>query len=165
MQLFTILCCRLDRRSLYLLWYTNDTDGVVTDKQGRIVIRSDAEELLRYAATAGISAEPGEPYLYDLDLIAQWIHTGDIGLIDCNQFNSAWNLFSDISTSINGGFDPDRKLTNDLYNKLFWGCNLPAVTPEGERYHPSWSEDEIQLLSWIFQQGVTMFRDEIACAS
>jgi len=46
------------------------------------------------------------------------------------------------SGSVEGGFDEDKALTQKIYNKLFWGSNLPAVTPKGRYYEPIWPRRE-----------------------
>jgi hypothetical protein len=44
-----------------------------------------------------------------------------------------------------------------IYDKLFWGNNLPLITPEGERYLPEWSADEVQSLAQILASGLDLF--------
>jgi hypothetical protein len=45
-----------------------------------------------------------------------------------------------------------------IYDKLFFGNNLPAITPAGVSYEPVWSHDEIETLSRIYRLGLTGLR-------
>ncbi len=70
-------------------------------------------------------------------------------------------LFADVSSSIDGGFDADRKLTQKIYDKLFWGCNLPIVTPEGEHYHPAWTKRELTIMHDVPGSGLKLFQGSV----
>lgn len=37
-------------------------------------------------------------------------------------------------------------LLENVYDKIFWGNNLPAMTPEGESYQPNWKIEELEAL-------------------
>ncbi|MEO9591714.1 hypothetical protein [Rhodopirellula bahusiensis] len=45
-----------------------------------------------------------------------------------------------------------------LNEKLFYGSNLPAITPKGEQYSPEWSDTDIFKLKFVFNGGAEMFR-------
>jgi hypothetical protein len=44
------------------------------------------------------------------------------------------------------------------YDKLFWGNNLPVVTPPGEFYVPAWSDEELAELHRILSDGMRLIR-------
>lgn len=144
----------------YLIWYSNEQDGVFVDAKGKVPSFASVENLLSYAETRGIIVELEEPHLHNLDLLVRWLKKPDAKSVSCNEFNNAWNLFSDVSASINGNFDSDKKLTQKIYDKLFWGCNLPAVTPEGKQYH-HWTKRELQLMHDVLLTGVEMFEQAV----
>jgi hypothetical protein len=50
------------------------------------------------------------------------------------------------------GYTDRRHLT--LYDKLFLGCNLPAMTPEGQRYDPMWSAEDCRKLAQLLRLGL-----------
>lgn len=149
---------RLDGKDSYLIWYSNAEDGVVTDPNGRVPSFRDAESLLSYAEGQGIDIDVGEPILHNLDVVAESLRRKDIELINCSEFNSTWNLFTDFSVSVNDSFDPEPHLTKQIYDKLFWGCNLPSITPEGKQYRPAWSERELQIMHEVLGSGMLMFK-------
>ncbi len=52
-------------------------------------------------------------------------------------------------------------MTNKIYDKLFWGCNIPALTPRGKKYIPLWSAREISIINKVLTEGVRIFRDSV----
>jgi hypothetical protein len=44
---------------------------------------------------------------------------------------------------------------------VFFGNNLPAMTPPGEHYVPEWDDEEIALLWRIIGQGVDLIRSSL----
>ena len=81
--------------------------------------------------------------------------------IDCAEFLAAWNLFEDISHSLKSTFDPDHALTQKIYDKLFYGNNLPVITPEGKFYIPLWTGRELVIIHHVMKTGLEMFRTHV----
>ncbi len=148
---------RLDRQDRYLIWYSNDTDGVVTDGQNRVPSFKTLADLHLYAEAHNLSILEESPSLHNLDVLAVWLKSPSKD-VDCKEFLSTWHLFQDVSASVKGDFDPDREQTTLIYYKLFWGNNLPTVTPEGEEYTPAWTEDELKKLYAVLGHGLDLFR-------
>ena len=42
-------------------------------------------------------------------------------------------------------------LLDKAYKKLFWGSNLPSITPNEKSYHPLWLQREISILNSEFK--------------
>jgi hypothetical protein len=154
---YYILWYRLDGLDKFLIWYTNDEDGVVL-RDGMMPVFSRQDDLHRYAAAQGITIKKEQPRLHDLDVVAKWIMCLSPEAIDCNEFNAAWNLFADVSEKTNSIFDKEKKLTKKIYNKLFWGMNLPSVTPNGKEYDPFWTKAEVKILHDVMTKGLDLFR-------
>lgn len=162
---------RLDNQNRYLIWYNmeeanEDLDGVVLDASGKIPCFVSLNALSVYAQAEKISIEQGEINLHNLDRVVKWFKikrskSEGPTAINCDEFLSAWNLFADVSRSINGDFDVDRDRTSKIYNKLFWGNNFPVFTPEGRCYVPLWSKDEKRIIREVMSQGLQMFRSNI----
>jgi hypothetical protein len=161
---YYILRYRLDGADSYLIWYTNEEDSVFVDEAGIVPSFKDTDTLLKYAVGRGIGLVPEEPKLHNLDVLERWLREKEEGLIDPDSFNGAWNLFADMSRSIGGGFDADRELTREIYDKLFWGCNLPVVTPKGKRYDPVWTKRELRAMREVLGSGMEMFRRSVKSA-
>src|SRR6185369_3943453 len=97
----------LDGQDRYLIWYTNEEDGILLRK-GEIPVFSGQDELIEYAASNAINLQAGEPRLHDLDIIATWLKCPNGKTVNCHAFNAAWNLFADLSRSVRGEFDPNK---------------------------------------------------------
>ena len=73
----------------------------------------------------------------------------------CDKALNMWNILSDVSASVGEAFPGDSRQgdVQDLYGKLFYGCNLPAVRGSGEEYCPVWDDNEKALFKSIMTDG------------
>lgn len=150
---------RLDGAERFLLWFTGDHDGVVTDADGRVPAFVSNDDLRVFADNLGIEVVEETPILHDLDAIRNWLRDPRPTNVNCQAVLAAWNLFIDVAHSVADGVS-FLKIDHELdvvYEKAFWGNNLPAVTPEGESYHPLWSLEEMQGLVKLLAQGLELF--------
>ena len=132
---YYLYSCQLDKRKFYFIWFSDETDGVFIESDGKIPIFEDLRQILKYAQLQNIFIKKGNASFLDLDKVEYSIKQ-DVFEVNCVDFLNAWNLLKDVSYSIKSNFDFNRKITNKIYEKLFWGNNLPAVTPERESYEP-----------------------------
>lgn len=164
---------RLDNADGYLLWYTDDStdsaecDGVLLDGQGRLLTFCHLAELHDCAVRLGLSVEPEvNPEPLDLDVVQRWLEAASKSMVDCETFLEAWNLFSDLAATVQGGLAHiDERNEDSIYNKLFWGNNLPALTPPGKHYKPTWTKSEVGRLRKVLRRGMRLFPDRLAMAS
>ncbi len=152
---------RLDEKDSYLIWFTGDVDGVFLDSHGRVPAFRSEVELDNYAVARKVAVVSGEVILHDLDKVLQWLKKPDRVDPDCDQTLAAWNMFDDVFRSLGKAFSSKTPLENKVYDKLFYGNNLPAITPEGEHYEPAWSSQEIALISQAMELGFKQFRVSI----
>jgi len=152
---------RLDDSDAFLIWYTDEKDGVIVDADEKVPSFQNTEDLLSFADSRDLPVSVEAPILHDLDFVAEWLKKEDIEPVDCQNFLAAWNLFDDVSRSVGGSFDADRKLTKKIYEKLFWGNNLPSVTPEGKSYHPAWTKRELKIIREVLGSGLSLFRNSV----
>lgn len=152
---------RLDDIDAYLIWFSNDQDGVVVQPDGSVPSFPNESTLCAYTVTYQLPIKEGQPILHNLDVVSRWLHRTLSADIDCDQFLMAWNLFSDISNSIGGEFNADHARTYPVYEKLFWGNNLPALTPAGKQYTPAWTDNEVLLLRETLAVGLALFRSVV----
>jgi hypothetical protein len=149
---------RLDGIERFVIWYQNDTDGVLTDEQGKIPTFSSAESAMAFVKKRGLMDAQCASFTLNLD----WISADEPTDIDCVETLNAWNFFADVSNSVadraHEFFALDKR-PSQLYDKVFWGNNLPAVTPIGERYEPSWSDGELSEIRAILRSGLTLFKE------
>lgn len=155
---YYVLWYLLDTTDSYLIWFSNDHDGVVVLAGGSVPCFADEASLHAYALRHQLRIEQETPILHDLDAVARWLNRRLAHELDGDVCLTAWNLFSDISDSIGSNFDSDRAKTSLIYDKLFLGHNLPAFTPGGEHYTPEWDDDEVLIIRQTLAHGLAMFR-------
>ena len=154
---YYVVECVLDGRSRFLLWYSNERDGVELDKGGAVLSASSCSEIRRRAGRAGMVVEDEAPARFDMDELSDWVAEPHppppVTLI-----GACWGLFADIAASIGRKFDEDRDATEDIYDKVFWAQNLPSVTPPNQRHTPVWSSSELSVLSDLMARGIQLVR-------
>lgn len=158
MRYFPLLY-RLNAQDRYLIWITNEKQSVVVDAEGLVPSFKDLVFLREYADLNHYSLESEEPGLHDLDWVATWTRS-PVAPSDCREALLAWNLFIDVAASVGDrgtNFEDLDSQRLAIYQKLFWGNNLPSVTPEGAKYVPEWSPDEIDSLAEILSLGLGLF--------
>lgn len=154
------LLYKLDGQERFLIWFSNDRDGVVV-RDGHVLSFSSHGALRGFAVQTGLALAEEPDGLHDLDWVQKWVSSPRADTIDCAAALVAWNLFGDVSLSLAGAgaafLELDRA-HDGLYDKLFAGNNLPAVTPPGEPSTPTWSDDEVTTLAAILAHGLALFR-------
>lgn len=84
--------------------------------------------------------------------------------MDCEYFLSMWNYASDICNSVEKRFwgDNKNKMITKVYDKVFWGSNLPAVTPDNESYTPYFNWAERLILKVLYRSFMRIFKEYLA---
>jgi hypothetical protein len=150
---------RLKGEDRYLVWITNESESVAVDCDGFIPSSASLADLREYAKLNHCELETAEPILHDLDWVALWT-ASPRRRVDCKKALAAWNLFGDVTNSIGDRGAAYKRLDaslNTIYRKLFWGNNLPSMTPEGEHFTPKWTPDEIRSMAKLLEAGLLMF--------
>lgn len=146
---------KLNSSVRYLIWYTDENDGFLS-KLSKPITFMDKNKLEQYANSETIRLE-SEFTIYDFNIIKKWIEN-TLAPIDCESILDVWNFFSDLLKSVNYTFKGDLDIDNtvDVYNKLFYGLNLPIMQKNGEQYNPNWDEKDIQKLKEILLDGILL---------
>jgi hypothetical protein len=162
---------RLDNKDRFLIWFTvdgagEDLDGVVLNQKGEILVFRSREEVFSYCDFGALEVERDYDCLHNFDVVIRWMKRKKskwfgATAIDCKEFLDTWNLFGDISRSLDGDFDSDRERTSKIYDKLFYGANPPAITPKGEHYTPYWPNKEKRIIRDVLSHGLQMFRNHL----
>jgi hypothetical protein len=155
---------RLDRIDRYVIWYSSDADGLVRHDE-RIVALPSAAALRDHAGQHGLTLETDAPALYDWDEIERWCARPAASDLVPDTFLSAWNMLLDARPSDRTAtlFDRVHRGSAELYNKLFRSNNLPAMTPAGAEYYPTWTAAEIRTLAKILGLGTAELRQQLGC--
>jgi hypothetical protein len=149
---------RLDGVHRIFLWDSGEdgSDQVVLDDTG-MVLEFPSESAAREARPPVghvLSSEPATHY--DFDTVQAWC-ASTAAPLDCATLLNAWNLLGDLPHTENLFTWADVR-AKGVYDKLFFGCNLPAITPRGEHYVPTWSRSEISALKRVLLLGLAEFR-------
>ena len=148
---------KLNGTERYLVWYSDETDGVLLALPERVATFQDLEALDRYLLHKGLNRDSDAPSHYDFDRLADWLDKPSAATVNCPFILDCWNMLSDATRSL-GSAAPSPSGTTDVCDKLFWGCNLPAVTPPGKHFTPEWSDGEIASISSVLSTGLKAFR-------
>ena len=134
----------------YAFWYTGDVDGFLLNGNKKIRCYKTENKAKLFAKREGYRLDD------EITLISTDIFQAlKMGKIDCNLVLTYWNLLSDAAHSVNCQFwgDDQDEDTQNIYKKLFYGCNLPAMKMNGEDYFPDWNEEERKRIVEIFENG------------
>jgi hypothetical protein len=143
-----------------VVWSSGDTDGLLRDGNGRVIVFPQPEVAFAYAGAMGIGVD-GDPYVgYDFDALAEWTRKPTVEAIDCPRFLDGWNFLADAlqGTDDDRRFRDAERIAAGVYDTLFWGCNLPSVTPAGKTFAPNWSTVAVEQLRAVFEAGIAALR-------
>lgn len=145
-------------QTLGLVWQTDDeahdegdTDGVLVHN-GQIVSARTHEDFTNLAGRHNLTLEAGNGDPQNLDGIEDLLQlpaSDDI----CTQLLNAWNLLGDIARSVSASLDDRGPEVDKCYDKLFYGNNIPCITPPGEHYSPHFNDHEQRLINDIMDRG------------
>lgn len=131
-----------------MLWDCEREPVFLTDKNGRLVFFGSLAELNEFAERNVIDLSE-EITAYDLDDTAVTAET-----LDCGEVINKWNIISDFALSSGLEFSGEDKSYNNIYNKLFFGCNLPAM--KHPHFIPEWSASEIVEINRVLSEGAAL---------
>jgi hypothetical protein len=147
-----------------MIWYGGESDGVLLSESDRIALFASRDELVRYATDRNLGLEAEVGIVYDFDDLSRWLANAVSETVDCEFLLNMWNMCADVAGSLGAGLE-EPEAAMPIYDKLFRGCNLPSMTPPGERFKPSWSVDEIAVMSDVLSGGLNVFRRAVGHAA
>lgn len=154
---YSVISCIQNQKTSFWIWYSSELylDGLLTDC-GRILSFSSPSQAEAYLAERGRALqEDAACPVYDFDWLQAFLQSG-LRETPCEKLLDFWNLFDDAAFSMQKEFLGNQKQYNKLYNKLFYGSNLPAIRREGEEYLPRWSQRERKTIRKILQNGLCL---------
>ena len=149
------VCYNLDGAERYFIWYSGETDGVLLALPGRVATFSNLDSLDRYLLESNLNRDLSEATRYDFGRLTQWLDKPYAATVDCTFLLDCWNMFTDVTRST-GLKTASHSGAKNVYDKLFWGCNL--LTPPGEHFSPEWSDSEIATIAGVLSDGLQAFR-------
>lgn len=156
---------RINGADTFVVWYQDERDGFVRRPDGKLIRARSLEGLIFVAAELGLSLVPDEPAKYDFDRLREWCLNATGAGVNCPEFLNAWNFFDDLAWLHDDGESDYAKLSRSAeqsYDKLFWGNNLPSMTPPGERFTPVWSAEELEYIRRVMEAGLKLVEAEVS---
>jgi hypothetical protein len=154
---------RLGSADHYVIWYSDDRDGLVREN-GRVATFPSLAELHAYALQRGLKLQAAEVAKYDWDSVEQWCDEPVASAVAVGPFLNAWNMVLDTLPPCDesGLFQHADGRNGALYEKLFRANNLPAMTAPGAEYYPVWTRAEVDALAQVLRLGITEVRHQLS---
>jgi hypothetical protein len=152
---------RIEGSYRWLLWYTNEIDGLHVDN-GRFPAFDSAESLAEYAAARGIVVNAGEAAVHDIDRVVEWLLRPAAPTIDSAQFLTVWNLLQDAARSAGSDLADRDDVANSAYEKLFRAGGPQWSSQSEDAGSQEWSPEEVQRIAQVLKLGLDLLRDRIA---
>ena len=125
------------------------------NEHSKMISFSNSISAHQFLSKHNLSTEDVPVPTYDFDNLEKWIAKGET-IDNCGELLNFWNMFSDAALSAGYTFMGDQKTDelNEIYDKLFYGCNI--LTPDTEdTYIPYWEKKQILLAKNVLQDGMT----------
>ncbi len=146
------------KKKYYNIWKTDLADEFET-KERKVILFESVDEAADYLSNKKLGFRSSEITTYDLDWFMGNCICSEYG--DCKTILLYWNMFSDMAKSVGTKFGGDDEKNNKIYDKLFFGNNLPTVTPDGKHYDPIWSNAERKSITAILSEGVEIVKKQL----
>ncbi len=144
-------------KKYYTLWYTSEKESFIIDEDN-LHIKSFSNigsvKIFAQQNNAILNDEITE-ILCDKTILFDWYN------INYNNILTFWNIISDIAITLNRKFlgDCNNEIITRSYNKLFYGCNLPAIKGKNDDFIPKWTKNEKEILLKVINDGLNILID------
>jgi hypothetical protein len=150
---------RLEGTRTFLAWVSADADHFLCRPDGRPLARPRLTDLSDAVVELGRALVDEPAQHINLDAIETALRRSGVpakSVIDC------WNFLTDLCATIGEPVTTlegaDTAEPRRVYNKVLCACNLPAMTPPGNRFRPRWAPDDLRTLKAIFRRGRALAR-------
>jgi hypothetical protein len=155
-NLHYVVCLRTSHQDFYLLWKDggNEPDRYVTlPESSRFLHAKTRAGLVRLARANDIEVSSEPAHLVDIAKMESTLGRlrpgRPLSQRSAQVLMASWNALEDMCNSIGVPIPPvagSKAEVQHVYDKLFYGNNLPSVTPEGSVYQPAFSSRELAVL-------------------
>lgn len=155
------LICRLHGADRFLLWFTDEHDGLIATPDERVFCFSSELALGDYAQTIGVELSEHRPVLHDFDAVQTWLRTPSPEAVESRRLLSAWNLLLDLARSTPTraqAFVKAEANLGALYDKLFLASSPTLQGSEIKPSEPKWTEPEVANLVTVMRSGLELLQ-------
>lgn len=150
---------KMSNQTYYCLWFSDNRDAFLIDENEKVIMFYCEDEMRAFCKIHNLDIQVDAAVLYDIDAFMEKICLNDI---DCNLILRFWNIASDMAYTLKESFIGDDDgmdcVILDVYNKLFYGTNPPALKKDSpEVYIPKWTKEERLILSNVMDDAIRIF--------
>lgn len=155
----------MNQATYVLLWYSDDEKGdIFLEKDGHIFICHDIAEIKKDLQVHLVNIEWDAPAEINMDTVQSILsQTRKTGIMDAEQNTyllNAWNFIEDFARTLDIEKTPNsiNKIDMDkIYDKIFFGCGLPATTKDEATGGADWSHEEVDAIEILFTKADAIF--------
>lgn len=148
------------KHKYYFIWKSDENDVFLTQND-KIIFWHDIYSLKKFCEINDINFADEKEIVYNIDCCENWCNSM-AEKIDCSTILNLWNIFSDLHSSIGVEFEGSLEYYNAVYDKLFYGNNLPCVNSTSEKYLPNFNRAELLKIKEVMMRGIELFRKIIS---
>lgn len=142
----------MGKKKLMIMWVPTDKlDTFKLQKDGKLFIAKNKKEAVSLLGKESSQVKWKEEALFDLNVFWRKVNSLRVGRSSsvgtCEVLLDGWNFVEDFLRTFSMTElleESQTRVLKKVYDKLFFGNNLKAITPKGASYHPLWSKTEIQ---------------------
>ncbi len=134
-----------------LMWQTSECgDSFRLNSNNNLIEAQSEAKIKKLLRSESKKVHWSESTEMDFDRFWKTLKTLKVGRASsgktCKILLEGWNFIEDLARTIKRTEELRRlhsPLLNKIYKKLFYGNNLPSITPKGKSYSPFWLKEEI----------------------
>ncbi len=156
MEYYLVRCVKNDGE-FFCIWCSGEKDVFFCNEHSKMISFGNSISAHQFLSKHHLSLEDASVPTYDFDNLEKWILKGET-IDNCGELLNFWNMFSDAALSAGYAFmgDQNTNALNEIYDELFYGCNI--LTPDNEDpYSPYWEKEQLHLAKNVLQDGMTGF--------
>lgn len=134
-----------------VLWTDNDCEDFAYRHGSASPLYRDRDALAADLDSDGIPVDDEVGWRVDVDH-AREVLGFTMSRDEIEVVINAWNSLDDLTKSLGVPLGFRGTLANRAYDKLFWGLNLPSVTPPGKWFTPGWWPGELGKIDQVLRE-------------
>jgi hypothetical protein len=155
-DLHYVVCLRTSHQDFYVLWEDggDKPDRYVTVLESRrFLCANNRAGLVRLSKAKGIEVSSDPAHLVNIaemqDTLARLRPGRPLSQYSAQVLLESWNALEDMCRSTGASMrlaGASEAEVKHVYDRLFYGNNLPSVTPEGRSCKPAFNSEELAVL-------------------
>jgi hypothetical protein len=149
---------RYPENSFYCIWCDTDIEVFLLVSE-KLFYREQLGDVKEYCYVNEIGLLNDAATIYNVGEIEKWANS-NLKEIDVSQILTFWNIIDDYAKALEIEFSGNKDEMWDIYEKIFYGNNLPSINTSGSLYKPKWTKKELLLIKGVIEEGLDLLRAE-----